>query len=54
MTISDIISILENRLINLQETRRQAVASGLLDQVVSMDLDIATTTASLETLRLGA
>ena len=51
MTISEIISILENRLLNLNETRKAAVQGGLLDQIQSIDYDIATTIMSINTLK---
>lgn len=50
MNIPEIIAILENRIINLTETRKQAVASGLIDQVVSIDADLGTTQMSLQLL----
>ena len=48
MTLQELLSIMENRLINLTETRKQTAASGLLDQVVSLDNDIETTKTSIE------
>lgn len=50
MTLPEIIAIMENRVINLEETRKQAFASGLIDQIVSIDADLATTKISLEAL----
>lgn len=51
MTIPEIITIMENRLINLEETRKQASSSGLIDQVAAIDADLITTRISLESLR---
>lgn len=51
MTLNEILIILQNRLINLQETRKLAVASGNLDQVNSIDIDIETTTVSIEQIK---
>ena len=51
MTIDEIIVILQNRLVNLEETRKQAVASGLLDQVNALDADIISTKNSLQALQ---
>jgi len=42
---------MENRLINLVETRKQAVASGLIDQVTLLDADISTTNNSIALLK---
>lgn len=50
MTVPEIIVILENRIINLTETRKQAVSSGLIDQVMSIDSDLTTTQMSLQLL----
>ena len=50
MTIPEIIAILDNRVINLTETRKQAVASGLIDQIVAIDADLMTTQLSLQSL----
>lgn len=50
MTIQELIVIMENRLINLKETRKNAVASGLIDQVIQLDADIESTTTTIATL----
>jgi hypothetical protein len=50
MTMNEILVILQNRLINLKETRKLAVASGNLEQVVSIDNDIVTTKNSIESI----
>lgn len=51
MTLNEILIILQNRLINLQETRKLAVASGNLEQVNSIDVDIETTTISISQIK---
>lgn len=51
MSIQELLMIMENRLINLVETRKQAVASGLIDQVVLLDADISTTNNSIALLK---
>ena len=51
MSIQELLMIMENRLINLVETRKQAVASGLIDQVTLLDADISTTNNSIALLK---
>jgi hypothetical protein len=51
MTLNEVLIILQNRLINLQETRKLTVASGNLEQVNSIDIDIETTTLSIEQIK---
>jgi len=43
MTLEQILVIMENRLLNLEETRKQAFVSGFIDQVSNIDIDISTT-----------
>jgi len=50
MTLQEIIFIMDNRLINLTETRKAAVASGLIDQITLLDSDILTTTGTIQQL----
>lgn len=50
MTIQELINIMENRIINLEETRKNAFASGLIDQVNSLDNDLISTRATLASL----
>lgn len=50
MTIYDIIKLMENRLLNLQQTRDIAFNSGLIDQVVALDNEIDSTKNTLQTL----
>lgn len=52
MTLEEILIIMENRLINLTETRKSAVSSGLLDQVVALDADLLTTTGTIKQLKI--
>ena len=51
MTLNDVLVILQNRMINLEETRKLAVSSGSLDQVVSIDGDILSTQLSIEQIK---
>ena len=53
MTLHEVLIILQNRLINLQETRKLAVTSGNLEQVNSIDVDIETTTISIDQLKIS-
>ena len=50
MTLQEIIFIMDNRLINLTETRKAAVSSGLIDQITLLDSDILTTTGTIQQL----
>lgn len=52
MTLTEVLIILENRLITLNETRKLAASSGNLEQVTSIDIDIASTTLSIEQLKV--
>jgi hypothetical protein len=51
MTVTEIITILENRLTTLQSARVDAVAQGAMDNISTLDADIASTTTSLESLK---
>lgn len=50
MTVDEILIIMQNRLITLQETRKLAVASGNLEQIVSIDKDLSTTQLTIQQL----
>jgi hypothetical protein len=50
MTIEEIIRIVRNRLASLQSQRTSAVATGDLDRVASLDVDIHETQATLSRL----
>ena len=52
MTVQELITIMENRVVNLEETRKQAAASGLVDQVVALDADLMTTKHTIASLHL--
>jgi hypothetical protein len=43
--------IMEKRLLNLQENRKVSVESGLLEKVMQIDLDINSTSNSIEVLK---
>lgn len=47
MTLQEILIILQNRLTVLSEAKRNAVATGNLDQVVALENDIITTEQSI-------
>jgi hypothetical protein len=51
MTISEILEILDNRIVNLTGARRTAVTTGHLDQVIIIDNDIESTNASIQALK---
>lgn len=51
MTINEILTILDNRILNLTESRKAAVTSGLLDQVILIDNDIESTKTSIRALK---
>jgi hypothetical protein len=51
MQLSEILIILENRLYNLIESRKQAVNSGGFDTVNQIDSDIASTSISVEQIK---
>ena len=51
MKLQDILVIMQNRLLNLNETRKLAVISGNLEQVMSIDADINTTENSIQQLK---
>lgn len=52
MTLEEVKNILENRLKNLEETRKVAVISGSLIQVASIDDDISSTKISLQQINV--
>lgn len=51
MTINEILTILDNRILNLTESRKAAVTSGLLDQVILIDNDMESTKTSIRSLK---
>jgi hypothetical protein len=51
MKIQELLSIMENRVVNLEETRKTAVASGLIDQVVALDADLSSTKSTILSLQ---
>lgn len=51
MKLTEILTILENRLYNLVENRKAAVVSGNLDTVNKFDDDITSTSVSIEQIR---
>jgi hypothetical protein len=51
MTINEILTILDNRILNLTESRKAAVTSGLLDQVILIDNDMESTKTSIQALK---
>ncbi|MCA6381939.1 MAG: hypothetical protein IM620_00455 [Cytophagales bacterium] len=48
MTLEEILIILQNRLKNLEETKKQAIASGSVLQVFNIDEDLSSTKVSIE------
>lgn len=51
MTISDLITLAQNRLATLNGARATAVALGQDDRIAALDAEIADTEATLEQLR---
>lgn len=51
MTLTEILKIMENRIIVLNEARKAAVINGDLEQVNKIDTDLLTTASSIETLK---
>lgn len=51
MSIQDLITLLENRLMFSQAQRNAAVQRGDVSMVQALDADITSTTASLDQLR---
>jgi hypothetical protein len=47
MTIDEVITVLQNRLTNLQNARYNAVNAGQMDVLTQMDIDILTVTSTL-------
>lgn len=54
MTINDLVQLMENRLATLQSIKSQAYISGDLDGINKADLEIGTTTATLNQLKAAA
>lgn len=52
MTLNEILSIMQNRIIALNEARRSAANAGDLDGVVKIDSDLVTTHSSIEKIKL--
>lgn len=52
MTLNEILSIMQNRIIALNEARRSAANSGDLDGVVKIDSELVTTHSSIEKIKL--
>ena len=51
MKLSDVLVILENRLIHLQENVKLAAAEGSLEQTVMLNNDIDSTTTTIESIK---
>lgn len=51
MTITELIVIMQNRLLTLNEARKSAVLAGDLERVVQIDGDLATTCTTVEKLQ---
>lgn len=51
MTLNDILTIMQNRLISLIEARKFAVNAGDLDKVNQIDADLFTTMTSIEQIK---
>ena len=51
MTLSDLITLAQNRLATLNNARASAVATGQDDRIASLDAEIAETEATLAQLR---
>jgi len=50
MTITELLTIMQNRLLTLNEARKAAVLSGDLERVVQIDGDLVTTYTTVEKL----
>lgn len=50
MTLQELITIMQNRLITLNEAKKSATAAGDLEQLVKIDGDILTTTVVIQQL----
>jgi hypothetical protein len=51
MTIQEILIILENRIIALTESRKNAVSSGDLPMVIKIDTDLNNTLSSVDDIK---
>jgi hypothetical protein len=51
MTISELVVILQNRLLSLNEARRVAVNSGDPEKITQIDADIISTEQTLDALK---
>ena len=51
MTITELLTIMQNRLLTLNEARKAAVAAGDLERVVQIDGDLVTTYTTVEKLQ---
>lgn len=51
MTLNDILTIMQNRLISLIEARKFAVNAGDLDKVNQIDADLFTTMTSIDQIK---
>jgi len=51
MTLNDLIVIMSNRLVTLNEIKKQSIVTGDLSQVVIVENDILTTETTLNTLK---
>jgi len=51
MTLDELLVILQNKMFTLQETRKLAVNSGSLAQVLSIDADLSTTELTIQQIK---
>jgi len=51
MTLQEILTILENRIIVLTESRKNAVSSGDLPMVIKIDEDLINTLSSVDDIK---
>ena len=51
MTITELLTIMQNRLLTLNEARKSAVLAGDLERVVQIDGDLVTTYTTVEKLQ---
>jgi len=51
MTITELLTIMQNRLLTLNEARKAAVTAGDLERVVQIDGDLVTTYTTVEKLQ---
>lgn len=50
MTLSEVLVILQNRIISLQEAKKTAIATGELQKVIDLDNDLITTSTTIEVI----